>query len=124
MKHEEILSAIEGMSVLELVELVKAAEDKFGVSASAPMAMAAMPMAAAGPAAEEKTEFDVVMAGFDAAKKLNVIKVLREITGLGLKEAKDMVDTVPKTIKDQLPKEEAEEMKKKLEEAGAKMELK
>ncbi|MFA7577491.1 MAG: 50S ribosomal protein L7/L12 [Candidatus Muiribacteriota bacterium] len=124
MKHEEILSAIEGMSVLELVELVKAAEDKFGVSASAPMAMAAMPMAAAGPAAEEKTEFDVVMAGFDAAKKLNVIKVLREITGLGLKEAKDIVDTVPKTIKDQLPKEEAEEMKKKLEEAGAKMELK
>jgi large subunit ribosomal protein L7/L12 len=122
MKHEEILKAVEEMSVLELVELVKAAEDKFGVSASAPMAMAAMPMAAA--AVEEKTEFDVVIAGFDAAKKLNVIKVLREITGLGLKEAKEAVDSAPKAIKEAASKEEAEELKKKLEEAGAKIELK
>lgn len=123
MKHEEILKAIEEMSVLELVELVKAAEDKFGVSASAPMAMAAMPMMAA-PAAEEKTEFDVILAGFDAAKKLNVIKVLREITGLGLKEAKDAVDAAPKAIKESATKEEADELKKKLEEAGAKIEVK
>ncbi|MCK9225038.1 MAG: 50S ribosomal protein L7/L12 [Candidatus Muirbacterium halophilum] len=122
MKHEEILKAVEEMSVLELVELVKAAEEKFGVSASAPMAMA-MPVAA-GPAAEEQTEFDVVIAGFDAAKKLNVIKTLRELTGLGLKEAKEAVDTAPKTIKEAASKEEAEELKKKLEDAGAKMELK
>jgi len=123
MTHEEILNEIEKMSVLDLVELVKAAEDKFGVSASAPVAMAAMP-AAAGAVEEEKTEFDVVLAGFDAAKKLQVIKTLREITGLGLKEAKAAVDESPKTIKEAVTKEEAEETKTKLEAAGGKVELK
>lgn len=123
MTHEEILNEIEKMSVLDLVELVKAAEDKFGVSASAPVAMAAMPMAA-GAAEEEKTEFDVVLAGFDAAKKLQVIKTLREITGLGLKEAKAAVDEAPKAIKEGVTKEEAEETKAKLEAAGGKIELK
>mgnify|MGYP001313748367 CR=1 FL=1 len=123
MTHEEILNEIEKMSVLDLVELVKAAEDKFGVSASAPVAMAAMPMAG-GAAEEEKTEFDVVLAGFDAAKKLQVIKTLREITGLGLKEAKAAVDEAPKAIKEAVTKEEAEETKAKLEAAGGKVELK
>ena len=123
MTHEEILNEIEKMSVLDLVELVKAAEDKFGVSASAPVAMAAMP-AAGGAAEEEKTEFDVVLAGFDAAKKLQVIKTLREITGLGLKEAKAAVDESPKAIKEAVTKEEAEETKAKLEAAGGKVELK
>ncbi|MGM0607751.1 MAG: 50S ribosomal protein L7/L12 [Candidatus Muiribacteriota bacterium] len=124
MKNEEILKAIEEMSVLDLVELVKEAEDKFGVSAAAPVAMAAMPGAGAGPAEEEKTEFDVVLAGFDAPKKLKVIKTLREITGLGLKEAKEVVDTAPKTVKEAVTKEEAEEVKKKLEDVGGKIELK
>ncbi|PLX17885.1 MAG: 50S ribosomal protein L7/L12 [Candidatus Muiribacterium halophilum] len=123
MTHEEILNEIEKMSVLDLVELVKAAEDKFGVSASAPVAMAAMPMAG-GAAEEEKTEFDVVLAGFDAAKKLQVIKTLREITGLGIKEAKAAVDEAPKAIKESVTKEEAEETKAKLEAAGGKVELK
>ena len=125
MTREDIIKAIEEMSVLELSELVKELEDKFGVSAAAPAMM--MPMAcAAAPAAaveEEKTEFDVVLADH-GANKIGVIKVVREITGLGLKEAKELVDGAPKTVKEQAAKEEAEEMKKKLEEAGAKVELK
>ena len=125
MTREDIIKAIEEMSVLELSELVKELEDKFGVSAAAPAMM--MPMAgAAAPAAaveEEKTEFDVVLADH-GANKIGVIKVVREITGLGLKEAKELVDGAPKTVREQAAKEEAEEMKKKLEEAGAKVELK
>lgn len=126
MTREDIIKAIEEMSVLELSELVKELEEKFGVSAAAPAMM--MPMAgAAAPAAaaaeEEKSEFDVVLADH-GANKIGVIKVVREITGLGLKEAKELVDGAPKTVKEQVAKEEAEEMKKKLEEAGAKVELK
>jgi len=126
MTREEIIKAIEEMSVLELSELVKELEEKFGVSAAAPAMM--MPMAgAAAPAAaaaeEEKSEFDVVLADH-GANKIGVIKVVREITGLGLKEAKELVDGAPKTVKEQASKEEADEMKKKLEEAGAKVELK
>ena len=124
MTREELIQAISEMSVLELSELVKELEEKFGVSAAAPammMPMAGMPAAggAAAPAEEEKTEFDVVLADH-GANKISVIKVVREITGLGLKEAKDMVDGAPKTVKEGVAKEEAEEMKKKLEEAGAK----
>ncbi len=125
MTKEEIISAIESMSVLELSDLVKELEDKFGVSAAAPvMAVAAGAPAAAGAAAEEeKSEFNVELTEF-GAKKLDVIKVVREITGLGLKEAKDLVDGAPKMVKEGVAKEEAEEMKKKLEEAGAKVTLK
>ena len=128
MTREELIQAISEMSVLELSELVKELEETFGVSAAAPammMPMAGMPAAggAAAPAEEEKTEFDVVLADH-GANKISVIKVVREITGLGLKEAKDMVDGAPKTVKEGVAKEEAEEMKKKLEEAGAKVELK
>ena len=128
MTREELIQAISEMSVLELSELVKELEEKFGVSAAAPammMPMAGMPAAggAAAPAEEEKTEFDVVLADH-GANKISVIKVVREITGLGLKEAKDMVDGAPKPVKEGVAKEEAEEMKKKLEEAGAKVELK
>jgi len=122
---EDLIAAIEEMSVLELSELVKELEDKFGVSASAPaMAMpmmGAMPGAAA--AEEEKTEFDVVLKGA-GSNKIATIKVVREITGLGLKEAKELVDNAPKPIKEAAPKEEAEEIKKKVEEAGAEVELK
>ena len=124
MTREDIIKAIEEMSVLELSELVKELEDKFGVSAAAPAMM--MPMGAAAPAAaveEEKTEFDVVLLEH-GANKIGVIKVVREITGLGLKEAKELVDGAPKTVKEQASKDEAEEIKKKLEEAGAKVELK
>lgn len=124
MTREDIMKAIEEMSVLELSELVKELEDKFGVSAAAPAMM--MPMGAAAPAAaaeEEKTEFDVVLLEH-GANKIGVIKVVREITGLGLKEAKELVDGAPKTVKEQASKDEAEEIKKKLEEAGAKVELK
>ncbi|HAR40991.1 MAG TPA: 50S ribosomal protein L7/L12 [Coprothermobacter sp.] len=123
MTIEEIISEIEKMSVSQLAELVKALEEKFGVSASMPVAVAA-PVAgpAAAPAEEEKTSFDVILkeAG---AKKLEVIKVVREITGLGLKEAKDLVESAPKPIKEGVTKEEAEELKKKLDEAGAVIEL-
>lgn len=124
MTHEEILNAISEMSVLELSELVKAIEEKFGVSAAAPVAVAAVGAApAAGAAAEEKSEFDVVLK--DAgAQKIQVIKVVREITGLGLKDAKAVVDGAPKEVKTGVAKDEAEEMKKKLEEAGASVELK
>lgn len=123
-KFQGIVSEIEKMSVLDLSELVKVLEDKFGVSASAPMMMGAMPAAAgAGEVAEEKTEFDLELKAA-GDQKINVIKAVREITGLGLKEAKDMVDAAPKVIKEAVKKEEAEELKKKLEAAGATVELK
>jgi large subunit ribosomal protein L7/L12 len=118
----QILEAIEKMTVLELSELVKAMEEKFDVKAAAPAMAMAMPMGAAAPVAE-KTEFDVVLEN-SGANKINVIKVVRELTGLGLKEAKDLVDGAPKTVKDGLVKADAETMKKKLEEAGAKVTLK
>ncbi len=123
-KVNEVLEIVKGMTVLELNELVKAFEEEFGVSAAAPVAVAAVaPAAGAGPAAEEKTEFDVILANA-GAQKIQVIKVVREVTGLGLKEAKDIVDGAPKTIKEGVSKQEAEELKKKLEEAGATVELK
>ena len=124
MTREDIIKAIEEMSVLELSELVKELEDKFGVSAAAPaMMMPAAAGAVAAPVEEEQTEFDVILAEF-GANKISVIKVVREITGLGLKEAKELVDAAPKPVKEQVTKEEADEMVKKLEEAGAKVELK
>ena len=123
MTNEEILEAISNMSVLELSELVKAIEDKFGVSAAAPVAVAAAPAAGAAAAAEEKTEFDVVLKEI-GEKKIQVIKAVREITGLGLKEAKGAVDGAPATIKEAMSKDDAEAAKKKLEEAGATVELK
>jgi large subunit ribosomal protein L7/L12 len=117
-----IIEAIKGLTILELNDLVKAVEEEFGVSAAAPVGVAVAGGAAA-PAVEEKTEFDVVLKAAGASK-LNVIKVVREITGLGLKEAKDVVDNAPKTLKEAASKEEAEEIKKKLEEVGAKVTLK
>ncbi len=121
---EQVVEFIENMNVLELAEFVKELEDKFGVSAAAPVAVAAMPGAAAGgEAAAEKDEFDVVLTGA-GDKKINVIKEVRAITGLGLKEAKEMVDGTPSTVKEAASKDEAEEIKKKLEEAGASVELK
>ena len=123
MTNEEILEAISNMSVLELSELVKAIEDKFGVSAAAPVAVAAAPAAGAAAAAEEKTEFDVVLKEI-GEKKIQVIKAVRENTGLGLKDAKALVDGAPKEVKTGVAKAEAEEMKKKLEEAGATVEMK
>ena len=122
MTKEEIMEAIEGMTVLELSELVKAMEEKFGVSAAAPVAVAAAGGAAA-PAGEEKTEFTVVLASA-GDKKINVIKAVREVTDLGLKEAKAVVDGAPKAVKEGLSKDEAEAAKAKLEEVGAKVELK
>ncbi len=123
--REEIKEAIKSMTVLELAQLVKELEEEFGVSAAA--MVAAVPAVAGGgaaaPAAEEKTEFDVILAN-PGANKINVIKVVREITGLGLKEAKDLVDGAPKPIKEGVSKEEAEQIKKKLEEAGATVEIK
>ncbi|WP_432792309.1 50S ribosomal protein L7/L12 [Peptacetobacter hiranonis] len=121
MTIEQILEAIENMKVLELNELVKAAEEKFGVSASAPVMVAGAAGGAA--AAEEKTEFDVILADAGSSK-IGVIKVVREITGLGLKEAKEVVDNAPKTVKEGASKEEAEQIKEKLEAAGAKVEVK
>ena len=124
MSREELIKAIEEMSVLELSELVHELEEKFGVSAAAPVAVAAVAAGPVGVAAEEeKTEFDVVLTDH-GANKINVIKVVREITGLGLKEAKDLVDNPPKPIKEGASKDEAEDIKKKVEEAGAKVELK
>ncbi len=121
---EQVVSFIENMSVLELSQLVKELETKFGVSAAAPMAVAAMPGAAAGgAAAEAKTEFTVVLA-VAGDKKINVIKEVRAITGLGLKEAKDLVEGAPKPLKEGVSKQEAEEIKKKLEAEGAKVEIK
>ncbi len=122
MTKDQIIEAIKGMSILEIKELVEACEEEFGVSASAPVMVAAGGAAAAG-GAEEKSEFDVVLASA-GAKKIGVIKVVREITGLGLKEAKALVDEAPNTIKEAVAKDEAEEMKTKLEEAGAVVELK
>lgn len=126
MTRDDMIKAIEEMTVLELSELVKALEEKFGVSAAAPMAMPMMAMPGAGAAAaadEEKSEFDVIYKA-PGSNKINVIKVVREITGLGLKEAKELVDNPPKPIKEGVAKEEAEELKKKLVEAGAEVEVK
>jgi large subunit ribosomal protein L7/L12 len=120
---EQVIEYIENLTVLEMAELVKELEDKFGVSAAAPVAVAAGAPAEGGAAAEEQTEFDVVLTGA-GEKKINVIKVVRAITGLGLKEAKEMVDGAPNTVKEGAAKEEAEDIKKQLEEAGASVELK
>jgi large subunit ribosomal protein L7/L12 len=121
LSNEQILDAISGMTLLEVMELVKAAEEKFGVTAAAPVMMAAAGPAAA--AVEEKTEFTVVLA--DAgANKVNAIKAVRAITGLGLKEAKDLVESAPATVKDAVSKDEAAKYKKELEDAGAKVEIK
>ena len=121
---EELIDALSNLKVLEVVDLIKALEEKWGVSAAAPVAVAAAPgAAAAAPAAEEKTEFNVTMTSF-GANKVGVIKVIREITGLGLKEAKDLVEGVPSSVKEGVPKAEAETIKKKLEEAGAAAEIK
>jgi len=123
MTKEQIMEAIEQMTVLELSELVKALEEKFGVSAAAPVAVAAAPAAGAAAAAEEQSEFDVILTSAGASK-INVIKVVREVTGLGLKEAKELVDGAPKAIKEKISKADAEALKAKLEEAGASVEVK
>lgn len=120
---EEILDTIANMSVLDVVDLIKAMEDKFGVSAAAPVAVAAAAAAPAAAAVEEQTEFNVIMTSF-GANKVNVIKVVRAMTGLGLKEAKDLVEGVPATIKEAISKQEAADVKKQLEEAGATVEVK
>lgn len=122
MNKEQIMEAIETMTVLELSELVKALEEKFGVSAAAPAAAAAAPAAGAA-VAEEQTEFDVILTAAGASK-INVIKVVREVTGLGLKEAKAVVDEAPKAIKEKISKTDADALKAKLEEAGATIEIK
>ncbi len=123
-KVTEIIESVKGMTVLELAELVKALEEEFGVSAAAPVAMAAAPSAALdAPVEEEQTEFDVILKTI-GDKKINVIKVVREITGLGLKEAKDLVDSAPKSVKEKVNKEEAEAIKAKLVENGAEAEIK
>ena len=121
-KITNIIEEIKSLTIIELADLVKAVEDEFGVSAAAPVGVVAVAGAAA-PAAEEKTEFDVVLKSF-GAKKLDVIKAVREITGLGLKEAKEMVEGAPKTVKEGVSKDEAEGIKKALEEAGATVEVK
>jgi large subunit ribosomal protein L7/L12 len=122
---DQLIEAIKGMTVLELSEMVKALEDEFGVSAAAPMAMAAAPAAGAAEAApaEEQTAFDVMLTAF-GDQKIQVIKVVRALTGLGLKEAKDVVEGVPSAIKEGVTKDEAEDAKKQLEEAGASVEIK
>ncbi|MFZ9993957.1 MAG: 50S ribosomal protein L7/L12 [Steroidobacteraceae bacterium] len=122
---DEILEAISNMTIMEIVDLISAMEEKFGVTAAAPVAMAAVagPAAAAAPA-EEQTEFTVILKEYPADKKVGVIKVVRELTGLGLKEAKDLVEGVPGTIKEGVSKDDSDAMKKKLEEAGAKVEIK
>ena len=122
---EDILNAISNMTVMEIVDLVKMMEDKFGVTAATPVAMAAVggAAAAAAPVVEEQTEFTVTMTSF-GANKVGVIKVIREITGLGLKEAKDLVEGVPSTVKESIPKADADAIKKKLEDAGAAAEIK
>ena len=122
-KITNIVEEIKTLTILELADLVKAVEEEFGVSAAAPVGVVAVAGAAAAPAAEEKTEFDVILTGF-GDKKLNVIKVIREITGLGLKEAKDMVEGCPKNVKEGVSKDEAEKIKAALEEAGATVEIK
>ena len=122
-KITNILEEIKALTILELADLVKAVEEEFGVSAAAPVGVVAAAGAAAAPVAEEKTEFDVVLTGF-GDKKLNVIKAVREITGLGLKEAKDMVEGCPKAVKEGVAKDEADKIKAALEEAGATVEVK
>ena len=121
-KSTQILELVKGLTILELADLVKALEEEFGVSA-APVAVAAAPGAAAAPAAEEKTEFDVVLKAAGASK-LNVIKVVRELTGLGLKDAKDLVEAAPKTVKEAVAKDEAEKIAEQLKAAGAEVEVK
>ena len=123
MSIEAILESIEKLTLLEAAELVKAMEEKFGVSAAAPVAVAAAPAAAAAPADDADAEVNVILASVPADKKIAVLKEVRGITGLGLKEAKDLVDGAPKTIKEGVPAKEAEEMKAKLEAAGAKVKL-
>lgn len=122
-KVAEVLEIVKGMTVLELSELVKAFEEEFGVTAAAPMAMALPVAAVDAPVVEEQTEFDVILVS-SGDKKVGVIKVVREVTGLGLKEAKDLVDTAPKAVKEKITKEEAEALKVKLQEAGASVEIK
>jgi large subunit ribosomal protein L7/L12 len=121
---DEILDAISKMSLMEVVELISDMEKKFGVTAAAPVAVAAAPAAAAAAPAEEKTEFTVTLKEYPADKKVTVIKVIRELTGLGLKEAKDLVEGAPSTVKEAVSKADSETMKKKLEDAGAKVEVK
>jgi large subunit ribosomal protein L7/L12 len=122
MNKDEFIAMVEGMTVLELHEIVKALENRFGVTAAAPAAAAAAPGAAA-PVAEEKTEFDVILTGF-GANKIQVIKVVRELTSLGLKEAKDLVEGFPKPVKEAVAKKDAEGMKKKIEDAGGTADIK
>ncbi|MDW7651516.1 MAG: 50S ribosomal protein L7/L12 [Bacillota bacterium] len=123
-KVAEVLEIVKGMTVLELSELVKSFEEEFGVSAAAPVAMAAMPAAGAdAPAAEEQSEFDVILTS-PGEKKVQVIKAVREVTGLGLKEAKELVDGAPNPVKEKISKEDADALKAKLEEAGASVEVK
>ncbi|HBN80916.1 MAG TPA: 50S ribosomal protein L7/L12 [Ruminococcaceae bacterium] len=122
-KVAKLIEDVKALTVLELSELVKALEDEFGVSAAAPVAVAAAPAAAAAPAEEEKTEFDVILKAI-GPNKIQVIKAVREITSLGLKDAKDLVDSAPKAVKEGASKEDAEAMKKKLTDAGAEVELK
>ncbi len=124
-KIEQVLEIVKGMTVIELAELVKAFEETFGVSAAAPVmaAMPAAPAAEAAPVVEEQTEFDVILTGF-GDKKVQVIKVVREVTGLGLKEAKDLVEGAPKPIKEKISKQDAEALKQKIVEAGGTVEIK
>jgi large subunit ribosomal protein L7/L12 len=121
-KKEDVIKYIENMTVIELAEFVKELEEKFGVTAAAPVAVAAAPVGAAAPETEEKTEFIVVLKEI-GAEKIKVIKEVRAVTGLGLKEAKELVEGAPKNVKEGVPKEEAEEIKKKIEAAGAKVEI-
>jgi large subunit ribosomal protein L7/L12 len=123
LSKEEILDAVAAMSVMDVVELIKMMEDKFGVSAAAAVAVAAAP-AAAAPVVEEKTEFNVILASYPADKKVGVIKVIRAITGLGLKEAKDLVEGVPSMVKEAISKDESAKIKKELEESGATVDVK
>ena len=121
---EQILEAISNMTIMEVVDLVKMMEDKFGVTAAAPVAVAAVAAGGAAPAAEEQTEFTIMMKAYPADKKVVVIKVIREITGLGLKEAKDLVEGAPSTVKEAVSKADAEKIKKQLEDVGATVEVK
>jgi large subunit ribosomal protein L7/L12 len=121
---EQILETISNMTIMEVVDLVKMMEDKFGVTAAAPVAIAAAAGGAAAPAVEEKTEFTVVLKAYPADKKVTVIKVIREITGLGLKEAKDLVEGAPSTVKEGVSKADSEKFKKQLEDGGAQVEVK
>jgi large subunit ribosomal protein L7/L12 len=123
LSKEEILDAVAAMSVMDVVELIKMMEDKFGVSAAAAVAVAAAPAAAAA-VVEEKTEFNVILASYPADKKVGVIKVIRAITGLGLKEAKDLVEGVPSMVKEAISKDESAKIKKELEESGATVDVK